>query len=180
MMRMRWFARVMGAVVGLALLAGCCVNERCDCADENADTLWLQFDRDTTSTGGQGFRQAELDTVYLVRLALDTLDRPRRDSVLLVRGLTAQGYGLPISRHAPFPTNPRKASGYEYRIRLPHAAGGERIFHLHDIGLGGRYNAVSACCTCYENTRKEARLDNGPLRDLRDANGAPVWIDLRR
>lgn len=179
-MLMRWLSRLVGGAMVMVLGAGCCVNERCDCADENADTLWLRFDRDTVSASGRGFRQAETDTVYVVRIALDTLDRPRRDSVRLVHGVTEQGYGLPISRRAPFSSNPRKANGYDYVIRLPYAAGGKREFLVSGIGIGGRYKTVSACCTCYENTRKEARLDNGPLLDLRDAAGAPVWIDLRR
>jgi hypothetical protein len=55
----------------LALVAGCCANNTCDCDDLQADSLYLVLanNRVNSDTLTTSFTRAELDTVYLQRYA---------------------------------------------------------------------------------------------------------------
>ena len=61
----------------LALVAGCCANNACNCDDLQADSLYLVL-KDTPSTPADTtyFTAAQLDTVYLQRYATATPARP--------------------------------------------------------------------------------------------------------
>ncbi len=166
----------------LALFSGCCVNERCECRDQYADNLYFRFSRDSATVGsGGGFRRAELDTVYLVRLPLDSIDRPRRDSVRLTTEVGATGSDFTITQRAPFASNPRKPVAYRYLVRGQ--APDTFTVRLTDVQVSGRYETVSACCTCYKNQRKSVRVNGDPILDLRTATGSPdepVIVELRK
>lgn len=55
----------------LALVAGCCANDACDCDDLQADSLFLVLanNRVNADTVRTSFTRAELDTVYIQRYA---------------------------------------------------------------------------------------------------------------
>lgn len=55
----------------LALVAGCCANNTCDCDDLQADSLFLVLanNRVNADTVATSFTRAELDTVYIQRYA---------------------------------------------------------------------------------------------------------------
>ena len=160
----------------LALLSGCCAAEECGCDDARADTIALRFSRDSLTTG---FRQAEIDTFFLVRVALDILDRPQRDSVVLTTSAGRAGADIQLDQRGPFATNPRKAAAYRYVVRG--VAPDTFTVDLRDIGVSGRFVTTTACCTCYENTRKELRVNRGPLLDQRTPAGAqPAVAELRK
>jgi hypothetical protein len=55
----------------LALVAGCCANDACNCDDLQADSLYLVLatNRVNADTVGTSFTRAELDTVYIQRYA---------------------------------------------------------------------------------------------------------------
>lgn len=172
-----WFR--YGALVGALTLSACCINERCECAGQStADAFWFRFALDTPDQPNpEGFTAAEIDTVWLVRDPLDTANRAHPDSVRVVPG--ADGI-FRLDQTQPFALNPLKPSGYAYGI---HEYGDNPAFYfrLVSIGLTGSYVTTSPCCTCYQNTRKEARLGRGRLLDLRNpAPDQPVYIDLRK
>jgi hypothetical protein len=166
-------------IFGLTL-TGCCVNERCECRDQHADSIYLRFSTDTATAASPGFRAAEKQVFYLIRTPIDTLDRPRQEEIeLSAKARPDADYDLVISATAPFASNPRKPSGYSYRIvnsaRRPYEV------RLTDVKLGGRYATVNECCTCYENLRKSLRVNDGPVLDLYDPTGnQPVIVELRK
>jgi len=68
---MKTFLRCAALAPLLALVAGCCANNACDCDDLQADSLFLvlatnRVNADTITTS---FTRAELDTVYIQRYA---------------------------------------------------------------------------------------------------------------
>jgi len=69
---MKTFLRCAALAPLLALLAGCCANNACDCDDLQADSLFLRL-KSAPSAGAPAdttyFSAAQLDTVYLQRYA---------------------------------------------------------------------------------------------------------------
>jgi hypothetical protein len=76
---MKTFLRYAALAPLLALVAGCCANNACDCDDLQADSLFLVL-KDAPSTDVPAdttyFSAAQLDTVYLQRYAPATPARP--------------------------------------------------------------------------------------------------------
>jgi hypothetical protein len=164
-------------------LSSCCANERCDCRDQTADGLYFRFSRDTATTTSPGFRASETKSFSLIRLALDSLDRPRIDTVRLSAPIAAtRAYDFVINATGPFSRNARKASQYTYILTDSTRTTAETFnIKISDIKISGRYAAVNSCCTCYENVRKVLRINNGPELDLATPpNAAPIIAELRK
>lgn len=170
----------------LPFLAGCCAAESCECAgQEAADDLALRFSRDTTGTAPAGFTQAETSRLLVIRAPVDPASRVRTDTVVLdAHSVPANGQpDVLIRRDRPFSRSALGLAGYRYRVAIQRKPGFRvvRSYELRDVFIESRYATVSSCCTCYENIRKEARLDGGPLLDLRSAPGSnPTVVELRK
>ena len=162
----------------LLALSGCCVAESCECADERADTVFLRFSRDSLSAGG--FRAADLDTFRLVRITLDSAYRPLRDTVGLEARVGTEGADFVLDQRRPFASNPRKAGAYSYEVQG--IAPDTFTVRLSAVQVSGHLRAATACCTCYENLRKELRVNGGPLLNLHTAAATdqPVVVELRK
>ena len=98
-------------------LAACCGSVACDNrADALDDALVFRFNLDSTTA--QGFRAAQLRTVYVRRVPLDTAQRPRADTV----ALTARRQLVPevvLNNAQPFAqSGTRKLDQYTYEIYL--------------------------------------------------------------
>ncbi len=169
-----------------AALAGCCVAERCDCPNQAAaDDILIRFNRDTLSVPAVGFTKRETARLLFVRLPLDTASGAKADTVVLdSHPLPAVGEpDIRLRRDRPFRSSLIGLSGYRYVVLQrgePGVPAGFR-YELHDVRVSSRYTTVSACCTCYENIRKELFVDNGPLLDLHSATGnQPAFVELRK
>lgn len=173
----------------LAALAGCCANNVCDCQDEHADDLTLQFRvSDNPAANPGSFAPADVDTVYLLRYALPLpggSGRIPRDSVRLVRPVAQATNPIIINNNAPFGAVPgRKLDRYSYTVfvRLsgsPQSTAGRKSYVLRDIVLRGELDGTG-CCTCYRNTTKMAAL-NGQRYDLTEKDDRqPVPLELTR
>jgi len=68
---MKTFLRCAAFAPLLALVAGCCANNACDCDDLQADSLFLVLanNRVNADTVNTSFTRAELDTIYIQRYA---------------------------------------------------------------------------------------------------------------
>ncbi|WP_400191831.1 hypothetical protein [Hymenobacter sp. B81] len=143
------------------LLAGCCGAISCDCQDERDDALLLRFSAD--STGGTGFRAAEVDTVLLVRRVLpqDSVRGTVPDTARLIRPAAQVFEPLVLDNTTPFPARAgRKLDAYRYHIVLPgprRRSPVRRRYTLTELSVDGRLD-TDGCCTCYENTAKSLRL----------------------
>jgi hypothetical protein len=76
---MKTFLRCAALAPLLALVAGCCANNACDCDDLQADSLFLVLkdaSKSSSPTDTTYFSTAQLDTVYLQRYAPATPARP--------------------------------------------------------------------------------------------------------
>ena len=175
----------------LMVLAGCCANSVCNCQDERADALTLQFrvrDKAAPAADTTDFAPADVDTVYLLRFALPLpvgpiTSRVRRDSVALVRPLATVANPFVIRPDAPFAPGQRlNAFAYNVLVRLPRTARNRRrrllTYALRNIELRGEFEGTG-CCTCYRNTYKALTL-NGTKFDRTETDGRPVPLELTR
>lgn len=84
----------------LALVAGCCANNECNCDDLQADSLYLVL-KDAPSTGAAAdtsyFTEAQLDTVYLQRYATATPERPATATTPLIPAQPEGALSAPVS-----------------------------------------------------------------------------------
>ena len=163
------------------LLAGCCVGERCDCPNQaSADTIALRFSRDTLNQPATGFTRAETARLLLIRRPVDATIGARTDSVFRTgRPLpAASGADLVLSRQGPFPASTLGMAAYTYEVVLLPAPGRPpgRRYTLTEVLTESRYVTTTPCCTCFENARKEARLDGGRLLDLHVPPGSPPTL----
>ncbi len=183
---MKSFLSLFSFFILLGFLSGCCVAESCECpGQEAADDIALRFNRDTIGVGARGFTQFETFRLLLIRTPIDRSGGARADTLLLDKNPVAAP-GAPdllIRRDRPFARSVIGIGGYRYSILLPRKPGLPILhrFELTDVAIQSRYTTVSSCCTCYENLRKEARLDGGALRDLHTApTDQPVLVELRK
>ncbi|MBC7448346.1 MAG: hypothetical protein H7330_09830 [Hymenobacteraceae bacterium] len=173
------------ALVALTL-SGCCAAESCDCPDQAAvDDIALRFNRDTLGAAPAGFTQRETIRLFVIRQPLDTSGGARTDTVLLdPHPVPAAGEpDILLRRDRPFARSVIGLGGYRYSVLVLRKPGRPVLYRyeLHDVLIDSRYATTSACCTCYENTRKEARLGTGPLLDLHTPSSSqPTIIELRK
>lgn len=168
------------------VLTGCCAAESCECPNQAAaDDIAIHFNRDTLSVPAVGFTRAETSRVLFIREPLDTASGARTDTVLL-EGRPLPAVGAPdfvLRRDRPFSRSVIGLGGYRYLVLLPGEPGLPVAFRyeLRDVAVSSRFVTTSDCCTCYENIRKEARVDNGPLLDLHTSPGnQPALVELRK
>ena len=141
------------------LLAACCGSVACDCQDGQADSVALRFDL----TAPNGFLPAEVDSVYLRRVPLDTARIFKPDSVLLVRTAAQARQPVIIGNTAPLPlSGTRKINPYRYVLRLASrrkpTAAPVHPYSVSRIELAGNVKS-DGCCTCYQNTKKLLTVD---------------------
>ncbi|MBX0291969.1 hypothetical protein K3G63_16065 [Hymenobacter sp. HSC-4F20] len=146
-----------------ALLAACCGSTACECEDAYADAIGLAFSpTDSAATNpARGFRSAQLTTVFLVRVPLDTSQRPSADTVAITRP-RASVFTQPIviNNATPFTqAGNRRLNQYTYTLYLAPSrrALPTYTYHITDINLATEYQA-DGCCTCYQNTRKQVTV----------------------
>ncbi|RFP65210.1 hypothetical protein D0N36_10130 [Hymenobacter lapidiphilus] len=177
-----WFSLLIMATA----LAACCGSTACECDDTFADAVGLEFSADTTSANPTGFRARQVDTVYLVRVPRDTAQKPRADTVQLVRSIARFSQPVIINNTTPFAqAGNRKLDGYSYQLYLAPARRAAPTFRLtiDSVQLNTDFRA-EGCCTCFENNRKLVYL-NGNLTpfdqtDLTRNNGlVPLTISRK-
>ena len=142
------------------LLATCCANVGCNCQDQNDDAIFLRFDKAVYSA-------AQLKTIFVLRMPLDTAQRPRVDTARF-EATTARPYlndSLIIRTDKPFAAAAnRKLGAYRYHIFTPDKK--TVNYTIDSVQIRGRL-AGDGCCTCYDNTQKIMFLDHKPY-DLTD------------
>ncbi|UPL49993.1 hypothetical protein [Hymenobacter sublimis] len=147
------------------LMAACCGSVSCECEDAYADAIGLTFSpTDSASTNpAQGFRSAQLTTVFLVRVPRDTAQRPSADTIAITRPrATVYTQPIVINNAAPFTqTGNRRLDQYTYKLYLAPSrrAAATYTYLITDISLTTDYQA-DGCCTCYQNTRKQVVTTN--------------------
>ncbi len=179
-----WLSNALRGLAGLlsaGLLAGCCAGERCDCPNQAfADSIVLRFNRDTLRQPAVGFTRVETNRLLLIRRPLDTTLGAATDSVFRTdRPLpTDGGADLVINRQGPFPASSLGVASYAYEVIVLRKPGRPpaRRYTLTEVLTESRYVTTTPCCTCFENARKEARLDSGPLLDLYVPPGSPPAV----
>ncbi len=170
----------------LLTLGGCCAAESCDCpGQESADDIALRFNRDTLGAAAPGFTFTATKHLLLIREPLDTTGGAKTDAVVLSpHPVPPPGEpDILIRRDRPFAKSVIGLAGYRYSVVGVDKTRRIELFRyeLRDVLIDSRYATVSGCCTCYENTRKELRVDNGPLLDLHTSPGSqPTLIELRK
>ncbi|WP_303310748.1 hypothetical protein [Hymenobacter sp. BT730] len=160
----------------MLLVAACCGNSAVDCQDAHADSLYLRFNLQD-STSGQGFRAHEVDSVVVIRktrpktatyTSPDTARVPP-DTVRIVRLPSAVGEAILLEHAAPFVRKgTRRLPDYTYTILLPNTTQKLR-FELTELDIAGDFEA-DGCVTCYRN-RKKKLLVNGVARDVTSSDG---------
>ena len=161
-----WFSLLLMGT----LLAGCCGSTACECDDAFADALSLQFSTDTTGTAPTGFRASETATVYLVRIPHDTTQRPRADTVQLIRPAAQVARPIILNNTTPFAqAGNRKLDAYAYQLYLAPARRAAPTFSLtiDSVQLSTDFRA-EGCCTCFENSRKQVYFNGTQTKDLTD------------
>ncbi|SDY06414.1 hypothetical protein SAMN04488069_105161 [Hymenobacter psychrophilus] len=157
-------------------LAGCCGSTACECDDQFADAVGLQFSADTTGPNPTGFRAREVATVYLVRVPRDTAQRPRADTVQLLRPVAQFSQPVVINNTTPFTqAGNRKLDAYSYQLYLATAPRVKPSFSfvVDSVRLSTDFRA-EGCCTCFENSSKLVfTTRNGQVirDDLTDPDG---------
>ncbi|NVO30437.1 hypothetical protein [Hymenobacter lapidiphilus] len=176
-----WFSLLIMATA----LAACCGSTACECDDAFADAVGLEFSADITGTNPTGFRASEVDTVYLVRVPLDTTQRPLADTVQLVRSIARFSQPVIINNTTPFAqAGNRKLDAYSYQLYLAPARRATPTFRLtiDSVQLNTDFRA-EGCCTCFENNRKLVYLNGNttPL-DRTDVagNNALISVEIKR
>jgi hypothetical protein len=167
-------------------LAACCGSVACVCDDNVDDALFFRFALDTATTNPNptGFRPNDLDTVYIQRVPLDTAQRPRADTVVILGGRLGFVPTLVINNASPFPqSGTRKLDQYTYKILL--ASRRQRSnpryreiksFSVTNIKVEDEFISKS-CCTCNNNIQKDLTLDGQP-RSLADPGGDDKGIEV--
>ena len=152
------------------LLAACCGSVACDCQDGFANAVVFRFNPDSLATQApRGFTSAQVDTVLLVRYPLDTVQRPRVDSVLLTRPRRrALTDSILLNTTQPF-AGARPLNQFRYELYLGRNRRRPLAYTIDSLRLEGRFEA-DGCCTCFLNTRKEL-WRNGAVQVLTDQSG---------
>lgn len=172
------------------LLAACCGSVACQCNDAYADAIGFHFSTDTVGNRPRpGFFSADIDTVYVVRVPLDTAQRPRADTALVARSRRqAVQQPLVINNTTPFTqAGNRKLDQYRYTLYLAarRRARPSFLYRIDTVQLKTVLRA-DGCCTCYQNTNKlvTGRANNQAPQQLNltdpDGNNQLVPIELRR
>ncbi|KUG09680.1 hypothetical protein ASU33_18510 [Solirubrum puertoriconensis] len=178
-------------LLSAALFAGCCGSVACDCQNYRTDALIFRFSAD--STGGTGFRAAELTNVVLVRYNSirpgDSLNLQKTDTVRLTRTRATAFTPVVIDNTEPFTqrfgrklgtSEPRNS--HRYAILLTGAARNSPVRKRYFIGgitLTGKVEA-DGCCTCYENTQKSFYLNNTFVEATSGPGNPPIETTLTR
>lgn len=162
------------------LLASCCANNVCD-TREGQDAIRFRFSADTTSTGN-GFRKADLDTLIVQRFPLPFNPASTRfETVTLFRaGATARDSVLTLDNATPFSqVGNLRLNSYRYVVQYlahPNNQAGQpalkgvptTVLTVDFVQLKGTYT-TEGCCSYYENLEKKLYRD-----------GNPTPIDLER
>lgn len=164
-----------------ALLAGCCANNRCECADERADALYLKFQvgADGAPASTTLFEPNEVDTVYVLRYALPQVPNTKvpHDSVALIRGPLQTNNVIIINNNAPFAAvSGRRLNSFSYLVFVKLTNRQRKEFKVQDIALKGSLEG-DGCCTCYRNSYKKAAVDSIPYT-VTETDQQPVEIPL--
>ncbi|MBT9394323.1 hypothetical protein KLP40_14220 [Hymenobacter sp. NST-14] len=178
-----WFCLLLTS----ALLAACCGSTACECNDTYADAIGFNFSPDTTGTAPAGFQVAEIDTVFLIRVPLDTAQRPRADTVQIVRA-KARVFTQPVilNNTTPFTqAGNRKLDQYRYQLYLAKTRTAKQHtfdYYLDKVELTTVYRA-DGCCTCFDNINKVVYV-NGSLAPTNltdvDRRNQLGLLDVRR
>ncbi|MBT2557937.1 hypothetical protein J7E24_09080 [Hymenobacter sp. ISL-91] len=180
---LRSFVTWFSVFILATALAACCGSTACECDDAFADAVGLQFSADTTGANPTGFRARQVDTVYLVRVPLDTTQRPRADTVQLLRPIARFSQPVIINNTTPFAqAGNRKLDAYSYQLYLAPARRAAPTFRLaiDSVQLNTDFRA-EGCCTCFENSRKLVfTTRNGQVirDDLTDPAGNNALVPL--
>lgn len=151
-------------------LAACCGSVTCTCQDSLDDALFFRFVVDTSATPSNGFRPEELQTVFIVRVPLDTAQRPRADTVALTAGRSGLVQTVIINNANPFAQNgTRKLDQYRYEIYLGTRQVPTKSFQITNVAVEDEFIS-DACCTCNNNVQKDLTIDGQP-RSLADPGG---------
>ena len=135
----------------MLVLAGCCANNVCDCADERADAVELRF--------SSAYRAADLDTIIIKRFPRRFTAATKPDSVTLIRTAVRARDSILLNNNAPFAqTGTAKINQYRYVIRYLVQAPKKKpvvttAFVIDSIRLRGSLEG-NGCCSCYTNTEK--------------------------
>ncbi|MFD2785101.1 hypothetical protein [Hymenobacter rubripertinctus] len=155
------------------LLAACCGSTACECNDAYTDAIGLRFSTDTLGTTPAGFKAAEIDTVFLIRVPLDTAQRPKADTVQIGR-TQARALSQPVilNNTTPFTqAGNRKLDQYRYQLYLAKTRLAKRHtfdYYIDKVELTTVYRA-DGCCTCFDNTNKQVYVNGSPTpTDLTD------------
>ena len=178
-----WFCLLLTS----ALLAACCGSTACECNDTYADAIGFNFSADSSGTAPAGFRIAEIDTVFLIRVPLDTAQRPRADTVQIGRART-RVFTQPIvlNNATPFTqAGNRKLDQYTYQLYLAKTRTAKQHtfdYTIDRVELTTVYRA-DGCCTCFDNINKVVYVNSSPtpinLTDTEKQNQLGV-LNVRR
>jgi len=157
-----WFLLLTTAI----LVAACCGSTACECNDEFADAVGLRLSTDTLGSGPRkGFLSAEVATVYLVRVPLDTAQRPKADTVTLIRSrIQAVTQNIVINNATPFTrAGNRNLDQYTYELYLAPSRTAAPTFRylINRVELRTDYEA-DGCCTCFQNSNKLVYVNGNP------------------
>lgn len=154
---LRSFLTWFSLLIMTTALAACCGSTACECDDQYADAVGLQFSLDSLNADSTGFRARQVVTVYLVRVPRDTAQRPRADTVQLLRPVARVAQPIIINNTTPFAqAGNRKLDAYSYQLYLASGRFGRPHsfdFFIDSVKLNTVFRA-DGCCTCFENNSK--------------------------
>jgi hypothetical protein len=167
-------------LLSVALFAGCCANNSCDCQDSRADAFYFRFQL-MDVVGASGFERSEVDTVAILRypIPLSVAPQAAHDSTTFIRSEAEAGDSIILNNNAPFSAGSnRKLDSFEYIILIRDRNRQLQRFIVRNIRLKGRFEP-DGCCTCYQNSEKYAEVNGRPFT-VTETDQQPVIIPLTR
>ncbi|MDF7810376.1 hypothetical protein [Hymenobacter sp. YC55] len=165
-------------LIASTALAACCGSVPCDCRDELDDAIIFRFNTDVSTI--QGFRPEELSTVYILRVPLDTAQRPKSDTIAITGGRRPTVQTVTINNSQPFvQSGSRKLDEYRYTIYLGARKAPTESFIVSNIRLEDDFEA-NKCCTCNINLKKTLMVNGGPEIDLSKELPDTVLLSRKR
>lgn len=175
------------------LLGSCCANNVCDCQDEQADAVNLNFliNADTLATG-HSFSKRDVDTIIVQRSPRPYKATTKPETVTLIRTLAQARDYVVLNNATPFgQVGKTKVNGYRYVVQyLQHFPNSKpvatTVLVIDSIHLGGSLNG-NGCCTCYTNSQKTVYASKpkrlNPAQDsafVVDLKQKPYYLDLTK
>ncbi|UOQ74629.1 hypothetical protein [Hymenobacter cellulosilyticus] len=158
-------------------LGACCANKSCFCQDAYDNVVFFRFNVKPGTPGA--FTAAELATIIITRTPVSPRSTFKPDTVRLTRTLAQVDDSIALGTSLTFPSAGLRFTQYQYKIwpaSLP-----KQTFVIDSLRVQSRPDAVDGCCTCYQVTRKDLRLDKDSI-NVMDPTGQdkPVYVLLNK